>query len=384
MTDRPVILAGVPTQNLSIYRRTRFAVGDTVVFIELPGEGTFLILRNIEMDRARKAGAADHIHAPADFAPAGGLSGDRDTANAQAAAELLKKHGVSEIWTDRALPMLFTHMLTESGVVVRCDPEMGVLERRAKDEHEVEHLRKAQRMTEDVVSMACRLIGAASVGERGELRSAGEPLTSEFVRAQINIFLLHHGMDTCNSVVAGGPQGADCHDRGSGPLRTGEPIIIDVFPRDPVSLYCGDCTRTVVHGRKQDIPDPVVRMHRAVVEAKQAAISATRAGVTGEAVHEAACAVIREHGYEIGLPPKGAPDGYTGFVHGTGHGVGLDVHEPPLLDAGGPELVVGDALTIEPGLYGRAVGGIRVEDMVIVREDGCENLNTIPEGLTWE
>lgn len=380
MSTRPTILAGIPTQSAIIYRKIRFAAPDTVVLIELPGAGSHLILREIEVGRAKEAGAAEKYYSPKDLVAPDTISGDRETANAQAAAALLKGQGVGEVWTDRSLPMIFAHYLAKAGVTVRCDPEMGVLERRSKDEREVEHLRKAQRITEQAVEMACQMIAKAQAGAGGVLKSVGEELTSESVRAQINIFLLHHGMGTSDSIVAGGAQGADCHHRGAGPLRTGEPVVVDIFPRDPKTLYCGDCTRTVVHG---EAPPAVVKMHDAVLVAKRAAIDAARAGATGEAVHAAACAVFTARGYSIGLPPEGALAGFIGYAHGTGHGIGLDVHEPPLLDKGGPALVSGDALTIEPGLYGHSVGGVRVEDMVIVREGACENLNTIHEGLDW-
>jgi Xaa-Pro aminopeptidase len=157
-------------------------------------------------------------------------------------------------------------------------------------------------------------------------------------------------------------------------------VIVDIFPRNSTTRYYGDCTRTVVHGQ---VPEEVTRMHAAVVAAKAAAIRACRAGVTGEAVHEATCRAITEHGYSLGLPADGAPDTYCALTHGTGHGVGLDVHEPPLLDKGGPPLVVGDAVTVEPGLYCKAIGGVRAEDLVVVTADGCENLNALPEGLVW-
>jgi Xaa-Pro aminopeptidase len=124
-------------------------------------------------------------------------------------------------------------------------------------------------------------------------------------------------------------------------------------------------------------------MHEVVVQAKAAAIAATRAGVTGEQVHTATSACMHAAGYHMGLPAADAPDTYCGMTHGTGHGIGLDVHEPPLLDRKGPPLVAGDCLTIEPGLYCRAIGGVRVEDMVVVTENGCDNLNSLPEGLTW-
>ena len=124
-------------------------------------------------------------------------------------------------------------------------------------------------------------------------------------------------------------------------------------------------------------------MRDAVAAAKAAGIAAVRAGVTGQSVHEATIAVIRQHGYSVGLPADDAPDTYCAMVHGTGHGVGLEVHEPPLLDMGGPVLVVGDALTVEPGLYCKAIGGVRLEDLVVVTQDGCENLNRLSEELSW-
>ncbi|HEY6565005.1 MAG TPA: M24 family metallopeptidase, partial [Pirellulaceae bacterium] len=249
-----------------------------------------------------------------------------------------------------------------------------------KDPQEVEWLRKAQTATEGAIRMACELVASAEVAADGGLRLGGEALTSERVRYQIDVWLLQQGFVNHASIVAGGPSGGDCHDIGAGPLRTGEPVIIDVFPRDRSTRYHGDCTRTVVHGV---IPPEVQRMHATVVQAKRAAIQVCRAGVTGAAVHAAAIAVIQAAGYGVTLPPAGAPASYCGMVHGTGHGIGLEVHEPPLLAEGGPELLEGDALTIEPGLYCHAIGGIRVEDMVIVRAQGCENLNRLPEGLTW-
>ncbi|MBL0921704.1 MAG: aminopeptidase P family protein [Phycisphaerales bacterium] len=377
---KPTILAGVPAHNPWLYRAAPFAVGDPAAFITIPGRGTFFILRDIELDRARKAGVADFVHGPRDFMPPGGLSADRETATAQAAAECLRREGVREVWTDRSLPMIFAHVLENAAVAVRCDPEMGVLERRSKSAREVQALRRAQKTTEDAVRFACETIARAKAGPDGVLLHDGAPLTSERLRAMIDVWLLERAFSTSDSIVAGGAQGGDCHERGRGPLRTGEPIIIDIFPMDPSSRYYGDCTRTVVHGR---IPTPVAEMHAAVLEAKRAAIGAARAGATGEDVHKAACAVFSARGYPIGLPGPDAPPTYTGFVHGTGHGVGLDVHEPPLLDTGGPALVVGDCLTIEPGLYSHAIGGVRVEDMVIVTERACDNLNSIPEGLTW-
>ena len=378
------IMAGIPEINSALYWRIRFSVGDPAALIEVPVDGagkeSILILRDIEMARARRQARADRVACPADYAPDGGLSGDRETATAQAAAECLRRAGVSLVVADRTLPLIFAEIVRQAGMIVECDFDMGVLRRRRKDDQEIACIRQSQRVTEEAMQMACGLIASARARRDGVLVSGGEPLTSEKVRAAIDHWLLDRGFTNPPSIVAGGPSGAACHNEGYGELRTGQPVIVDIFPRSRQTRYWGDCTRTVVHG---DVPGEIAGMHAAVCEAKAAAIAAVRAGVTGQTVHAATTKAITERGYAVGLPTAQSPDSYCAITHGTGHGVGLDVHEPPLLDLKGPELVPGDVVTIEPGLYRKDLGGVRVEDMVVVTEKGCENLNRLREGLDW-
>jgi Xaa-Pro aminopeptidase len=381
---QPLLMAGIPATNSALYWRIRFAVGDPAALIELPVDDchreSVLILRDIEMVRARARARVDRVACPADFAPAAGLSGDRETATAQAAAECLRRAGATRVTADRTLPLIFAEIVRQAGIAVDCDLELGVTQRRSKDQQEIAWLRESQAVTEGAMKMACELVATAAVRRDGVLVRDGEPLTAERVRAAIDHWLLDRGYANPPSIVAGGPRGADCHDHGHGELRTGQPVIIDIFPRNRETLYYGDCTRTVVHG---EIGDELLKMHAAVRRAKAAAIAAVKAGVTGEAVHKATTGAITAAGYAVGLPDDQAPDSYCALTHGTGHGVGLDVHEPPLLDLKGPELVLGDVITIEPGLYRRDLGGVRVEDMVVVTENGCENLNHLHEGLDW-
>ena len=374
------LIAGIPSQSNALFHRVRFKAGDPAAWIMKSDGTTLLVIRDIEADRARRDAIADEVQVPADHVPEGGLSGDRATATAQATAECLRKMRPDRVMVDRSTPFIYVHELQRAGLAVGYDPELGVVDRRSKSEDELEALRQAQADTERVMEEVCCLIGSALPDARGVLQHQGSDLTSERVRLHIDQALLALGYDNPGSIVAGGPQAADCHAHGTGPLRTSEPVIVDIFPHSKQTSYHGDCTRTVVNG---GIPEEVRRMHAAVVEAKAAGIAAVSSKATGESVHQATIGVIQSHGYHTGLPPSGADSSWCGMVHGTGHGVGLLVHEPPLLDFKGPALVEGDVLTVEPGLYSHATGGIRVEDMVVVTSTGCLNFNKLPEGLSW-
>lgn len=376
------ILAGVPANNPTLYHAIRFHVGDPAALIILPDGSRTLIVRDIELHRARRHARADACLSPADaLGDNGAISGDRETATAQAAAAFLASRHVARVSTDRTLPFIFAHHLRQAGVTLDYDERLGVMERRAKDDGEVEALRAAQRITEEVMEWACHRVARASARADGVLMEDGEPLSFERLDAEIDVYLLKRGHTTPGNIIACGREGADCHNRGSGPLRTGEPVIIDIFPRSKESRYNGDCTRTVVHG---EAPPEIARMHAAVVNAKAAGIAAVRAGATGQDAYRAAIGEIGKAGFQRALLPENPPPGFCSMQHGLGHGVGLEVHEPPLLDEGGPTLVEGDCVTVEPGLYHATFGGVRVEDMVVVRQGGCENLNTLHEGLDWK
>lgn len=379
------VMAGVPATNLALYHQIRFMMGDPAAFAAVTRpDGTtkrVLICRDIEMGRAKEHARVDSVRCPADFAPEPGLSGDRETATAQSLAEMLVREKITDATVDRSLPYSYAFHMAARGIAIHYDEDLGVLERRSKDSKEIEMLRHAQSITEQAMKMACETVANAMPDAKGVLHHDGIVLTSERLRSMIDIFCLERGASNPHgSIVAGGIIGADCHHRGEGELHTGQPVIIDIFPMIKDTHYHGDCTRTVVHG---EVPQRVANMHATVIEAKVAAEKAIHAGATGDEIHAAAIAVIQRHGFETGSPPADASASFTSMPHGTGHGIGLEVHEPPLLDTDGPELVEGDVLTVEPGLYSKAVGGVRVEDMVVVTAGGCENLNHLPVGLTW-
>lgn len=381
-TRTATLLAGIPSENPAFFHRVRFGVGDPAAWLSLHLDGerkTEFIVRDIEMARARQQVQVDAVSCPADYPPEGGLSGDRATATAQAVAECLRRCQVKSVTTDRTLPYIFAWHIQQTGIVVEYSPELGVIERRVKDSQEQQWLADAQKVTEESMLMACQTVARASADAQGILQHAGEALTSERLQQIISAYLLERGYTNPHgAIVASTPHSADCHERGRGPLKTGEAVIIDIFPQNSQTRYCGDCTRTVVHG---DASDEMKKMHAAVVAAKAAAEGAARAGATADEVHGATKSEITRHGYRFA---RGEISDDPVMPHGTGHGVGLEVHEPILLDDHGGQLMAGEVMTIEPGLYSRKYGGVRVEDMVVITEDTPTNLNQLPEGLSWK
>ena len=371
-------MAGSADKNASLFKRIGVPLGDPAAWIELDSKRIALV-RDLEMDRVRQHSHADDVTCPAEHPPAAGLSADRETATAEAAAQLLRAAKVEEVYADRSLPYIFAWHLVQAEINVLYDDEYGVLDRRQKTHQELDALAAAQKVTEEVMRMMCEMIAKSDASADGSLKYQGEALTSQSVRARAAIEFMKRGFSMGHgAIVATAPHVADCHHAGDGPLYTEQPVVVDLFPRDDSSRYWGDCTRTVVHGQPSD---PVKAMHAAVVEARHASAAALTAGNTADAVHKAAENVLIAHSYPCS---RGIITDEPSIQHGTGHGIGLDVHEPILLDHGGGEILEDEVFTIEPGLYGRQVGGVRVEDMLIVTSGEARNLNQLPDSLNWD
>jgi Xaa-Pro aminopeptidase len=284
--------------------------------------------------------------------------------------------GVDAALAPERFPLGTGDGLRERGVAVDVETTDVVERVRAtKTDAELDHVARVQRANEAAMAAAEELLADADVVD-GTLALDGAPLTSERIKEDIEVTLLRHGCALDETIVACGADAADPHDRGSGPIDAGEPVIVDIFPRDKETRYHADMTRTFVRGD----PDETVREWFDVTdEARRAALDALGPGVSGAAVHDAVCDVFED----AGLPTlRSEPKTETGFIHSTGHGVGLEVHERPRLAPDGEDLRPGHVVTVEPGLYDPEVGGVRIEDLVVVTEDGYENLTDYPVSLT--
>ena len=343
-------------------------------------EATHLLVSTLEYGRAKKESRADTISRLSDYdymekiAEHGSAVG-----KAKTVADFLADKGADTLAAPDDFPLGTADALREEGISVEAETDDVLTTIRAvKTDDEVEYIHDAQDANEAAMQAAEELIRAADVADDGTLLYEGDPLTSERVKEEIEVTLLRHGCALDETIVAGGADAADPHNRGSGPLFADEAIIIDIFPRDKTTKYNGDMTRTFVKGEPTD---EIREWFDLTEEAFHAALDAVEPGATGEDVHDAVCDVYEEAG-ETTL--RADPSAETGFIHSTGHGVGLDVHELPHVSRNGEELKPGHVITIEPGLYDPEIGGVRIEDMAVVTDDGYENLTEYPVELVVE
>ncbi len=251
-------------------------------------------------------------------------------------------------------------------------------ERALKTAAELELIRAGVAAAEQGLARAVAVLREAEADRDGWLHWRGQPLSAEQLRGEIAAAVALAGGMAAHTIAAPGVQGANPHVAGNGPVRAGEPIVIDIFPRMDATGYFGDLTRTVVKGHA---PDGVRAAFSAVAAAQAAAIRTVRAGVPAKQVHAAAASVLSAAGFHTETQGS-APHG---FFHGLGHGVGLEIHEMPRVNGSAETLLqTGHVITIEPGLYYPEWGGVRIEDVVAVTADGCENLTTAPVVLEIE
>lgn len=365
----PILLVDAPEKNADLRYASGFWAPDPVVFLDTP-RGGFLVVSMLEQGRAlalAKERGRLKVVTPEDL----GLQGRRRRSLGEWAAALLRREGIRRVVVPPSFPLGTTRRLEARGVRVIVSKAPLYPGRARKSPAELARIVESQRAAVAGMRAAIRTLRAATVSASGALRLGREPLTSERLKLLIQETLLEQGTFCRDVIVACGAQGADPHERGHGPLRAGQPIVIDIFPQHLEHGYWGDLTRTLVKGKAS----PALRkLYRAVRQAQQAALDAVKAGAPLARVHAAVVASIGRAGYETRVV-DGRPEG---FIHSTGHGVGLDIHEAPGVAAVDGVLKAGEVITIEPGLYYPDLGGIRIEDTVCVTRDGHRLLAACP------
>jgi len=365
-----------------VYHATRFLAPDPVIALE-GIEELVLVVSSLEEGRARKESRATTVVNMNEFGAqelsARGISGTEFWATLM--KRFLDARSIRRVSVPPYFPLAEADRLREMGVELVVANDLRE-RRRTKRPDEIDAIEAAQRATEAGWREGGDAIRRAKMRPDKTLELDGAVFTAERLRAIVEAALLARGYASDGAICAPGAQAADPHQIGTGPLHAGEPIVMDIFPQHKQTRYWADMTRTVSKGEP---PAAIRKIYDVVMRAQDAGITALRPGVTGREVHELVEDIIWEAGYDTLRPgQKKDPADPTprGFIHSTGHGVGLEIHEAPAIARSGTKpLLVGDVVTIEPGVYDPVIGGVRLEDMLVITETGARNLTQAPREL---
>jgi Xaa-Pro aminopeptidase len=345
-------------------------------FIYLRRKGReYLCMSDLEFDRAKKEAPHCEILSLSKIQSTLRRQDIRHPGWGEVAAWMLKKYRIKSIQVPETFPLQLAQVIGNHCPDMTLEPTEVFPERMIKTPKEIRHLQDALRMTEIGLDVAIRTLKQSKINKKKILTFQGKPLTSEKLRAIIHTAICQEGGLASNTIVAGGNQACDPHNRGSGILKAHQAIILDIFPRSESTGFFGDMTRTVVRGKASD---GVKKQYAAVQEAQQHAIDITKDGVSGRWIHEEVEGVFKKHDF----PTKRIKGRMSGFYHGTGHGLGLEIHEWPRMGKTSTDtLKSGHVMTVEPGLYYYDVGGVRLEDVIVVRSGKARVLTSFEKVL---
>jgi len=371
MTEALLLHADSETDSNLLYA-TGFVVPDPVFWFRVRRKSV-LVVNALELGRARaQARVDDVIDGGAERAKLAKKSKKPPTPFDVIAA-ILRGKGARSVRVPANFPVHTADSLRKLGFKVNVVAGLFFPERAVKRKDELAAIRFAQEATERAVESALDVL-RASKPRGGFLAHKGERVTSEMLKRVVDVALMKDGCVAKHTIISSGDQCVDPHDTGSGPIRPDTSIIFDVFPRHAKTGYFADMSRTVVRGRASS---ELKELYALVLAGQQYAFDRVKAGCNGHEIHRGIQKLFDDAGRKTG--PK---DGkMQGFFHGTGHSLGLDIHEYPGIGARDEILPAGAVVTVEPGLYYKGVGGVRLEDMVLVRKNDCVNLTKFPKVL---
>ena len=351
---------------------TGFSAPDPFLFVEAGGR-RLMVMSDLEMDRARRQANVDEVTSWSAVVKSLQARGRAATA-ADVIVAVLRRLKVRAALVPRSFPLGLAMDIDALGVRLEVEPDPFWTRREIKTPAEVRAIQAALRAAEAGLEAGLTALRACTVGRDGWLKRDGRRFTAEDLRAAVNTRILAEGCVPSHTICAPGDQAVDPHEEGHGPIRAHEPIVMDIFPRSEKTGYYGDLTRTVVRGRASE---KLKEVYALVHEGVRLGHRRVRPGADGVAIHREIQALFDARGY-----PTGMKDGrMQGFFHGTGHGLGLQIHEPPSISTRGVRLRAGHVVTVEPGLYYLGVGGVRIEDVALVTARGSRNLTRVPKVL---
>ncbi len=366
------LIAASPSVCADVLYAGGFNAPDGVLYFEI-GREKGLILSQLEYSRGKSEAARGvQVFSREEFLE----DNSSDRSDLAVLRNLTEKLEIQKWDVPSDFPLALADALRENGIAVNAVADPFFPKRQIKTAAELKKIAEAERVTEESMCYARDLLREAKVNSKGVLMRGKSVFTCEMLRAEIEGFLKSRGYTASQTITACGPDASQPHNLGYGPIMAGKPIVVDIFPRSDATGYWGDMTRTFCKG----FAEPVVRKaFYSVQKASELALKMIRDGVCAADVHRAAAESMASDGFQTGHTKEGLP---CGFIHGLGHGLGLEIHEGPRVSPlNRKPLKKGNVISVEPGLYHPSWGGIRLEDIVAVTENGCRNFNKMEKEL---
>lgn len=367
------LIIGASEIDADLFYATGFLAPDNFIFIQTASE-KYMLISDLEIDRAKSQAQVDHILSISHYIERAKKPNVESPTALDALCAFLKEHNIQTLHVPRNFPIASADYLRDKGYKITFPESVYWPEREIKTPDEIACIRETQRHTEAAMDAAINLIRRSEIQNK-TLYINDKPLTSEMVKHTIVSLLLERNCSASHTIVACGDQACDPHNEGDGPLKADLPIIIDIFPKSNRTGYFADITRTVVKGTPSA---ELQNIYDTVLAGQTIALQSIKNGADGKAIHQSIVDLFEDRNYKTG-----EMDGrMQGYFHSTGHGIGLEIHEAPRISKLPQTLQTGHVVTVEPGLYYLNRGAVRIEDLVVVTDTGCENLTTYPKFLT--
>jgi Xaa-Pro aminopeptidase len=350
-----------------------FFVPDPFIFFQHK-QKKYVVMSDLEVDRAKRQATVDQVLSASDYQRKLRNTGNPRPTMIDILELLFRERGIRSLTVPANFSALLADQLRNKGfhVAIKRDPFFPG--REIKQAQEVRKIEESLRVASLGLDAGIRMLKRTKAGRDGYLYLNGSKLTSETLKTAVNTTIMGQGWLPSHTIISSGNQCVDPHHEGSGPIKANTSIVFDIFPRSQKNGYFGDLSRTVVRGRASD---KLKKIYATVQAGQKIGFDLIRDGVNGKEVHQKILDLFAREGF-----PTGQINGrMQGFFHGTGHGLGLDIHEAPRIAPVDATLKTGHVVTVEPGLYYLGVGGVRLEDVVLVTDRGNKNLTDCPQFL---
>ncbi len=372
MNQPALMMFAASEYDSNLYYAVKFSVPDPFPFFQIGGK-KIILMSDLELGRSQKQAKVDEVLSYSDFQIKARKAGVERPGVADVTATFLKSKKVRKIQVPDNFNIGLADALRKRGIVVESKPDPFFEERVYKSKEEVRMITDSLRYTEAAIHKLEDLLRKSKI--KGKfIYNGSQKVTSELLKKVLNVSMMENNCIGSHTIVASGNQGCDPHNTGTGPVWANQSLVVDVFPRSADTFYYADITRTFVKGKAS----PALRaQYEAVKTAQEKGIDMLAPGVNGREVHQAIQRDMESRGY-FTEKRNGV---MVGFFHGTGHGLGLDVHEAPRVNASDHLLKKGEVVTVEPGLYYPGVGAVRIEDLLVITGKGRQNLTVYPKQL---